>query len=67
MAETVPQMSFYFYHIPGFTGVDFPMIDLLKNVDGKVSNFSGVKYTHENFMDYLSCLHFKMRNMVCFG
>ena len=22
-------------------------------------NFAGVKYTHEDFMDFLSCLHFK--------
>jgi N-acetylneuraminate lyase len=35
------------------------MIDLLKNVDGKISNFKGIKYTAENFMDFLSCLHFQ--------
>jgi len=39
--------------------VYFPMFDLLKAVDGKIPNFAGVKYTHEDFMDFLSCLHFK--------
>ena len=34
------------------------MISLLKELDGKLSNFAGVKYTHEDFMDFLSCLHF---------
>ena len=35
------------------------MIELLKNVDGKISNFAGIKYTHEDFMDFLSCIHFQ--------
>jgi N-acetylneuraminate lyase len=35
------------------------MFDLLRAVDGKIPNFAGVKYTHEDFMDFLSCLHFQ--------
>ncbi|NCI45406.1 dihydrodipicolinate synthase family protein [Sediminibacterium soli] len=58
VAEVVPDMPFYYYHIPVLTGVDFPMIDLLKAVDGHIPNFAGIKYTHEDFMDFLSCLHF---------
>ncbi|HEY1023232.1 MAG TPA: dihydrodipicolinate synthase family protein, partial [Flavisolibacter sp.] len=27
-------------------------------VEGSISNFAGIKYTHEDFMDFLSCLHF---------
>ncbi|HEY5393090.1 MAG TPA: dihydrodipicolinate synthase family protein [Hanamia sp.] len=59
IADAVPDMPFYYYHIPVLTGVAFPMIDLLKNVAGKISNFAGIKYTHEDFMDFLSCLHFE--------
>jgi len=59
IADAVPDMPFYYYHIPVLNGVGFPMIDLLKNVDGKISNFAGIKYTHEDFMDFLSCLHFQ--------
>lgn len=59
IADVVPGMPFYYYHIPVLTGVGFPMIDLLKNVEGKISNFAGIKYTHEDFMDFLSCLHFE--------
>lgn len=58
VAETVPNLPFYYYHIPVLTGVNFPMIGLLKELDGKLSNFAGIKYTHEDFMDFLSCLHF---------
>lgn len=59
IADEVPGMPFYYYHIPVLTGVDFSMYDLLQAIDGYVPNFSGVKYTHEDFMDFLSCLHFK--------
>jgi N-acetylneuraminate lyase len=59
IADAVADMPFYYYHIPVLTGVGFPMIDLLKSVDGRVSNFAGIKYTHEDFMDFLSCLRYQ--------
>jgi N-acetylneuraminate lyase len=59
IAAVVPDMPFYYYHIPVLTGVDFPMIDLLKAVDEIIPNFAGIKYTHEDFMDFLSCMNFK--------
>jgi N-acetylneuraminate lyase len=59
VAEAVPDMPFYYYHIPVLTGVGFAMYDLLQAIDGRVPNFAGIKYTHEDFMDFLSCIHFK--------
>ncbi|MEO6289673.1 MAG: dihydrodipicolinate synthase family protein [Ginsengibacter sp.] len=59
IAEVVPDLPFYYYHIPVLTGVGFSMFDLLKAVDSNVPNFTGVKYTHEDFMDFLSCIQFK--------
>src|SRR5690625_990269 len=58
VANSVPDMPFYYYHIPVLNGANFPMLDLLKEVDGKAVNFAGIKYTHEDFMDFLSCLHY---------
>jgi N-acetylneuraminate lyase len=58
VAAAVPHMPFYFYHIPVLTGVNFSMLDLLKAVDGRIPNFKGIKYTHEDLMDYLSCTHY---------
>ncbi len=58
IGNTVPNMPFYYYHVPVLTGVNIAMFDLLKALDGKLPNFAGIKYTHEDFMDYLSCLHF---------
>jgi N-acetylneuraminate lyase len=59
VAGAVPDLPFYYYHIPVLTGVDFPMIELLEAIDGRTPNFAGIKYTHEDFMDYLSCLRFR--------
>lgn len=59
IADEVPDMPFYYYHIPVLTGVGFTMFELLQAVDGSIPNFAGIKYTHEDFMDFLSCLHFQ--------
>jgi N-acetylneuraminate lyase len=58
IGEAVPDLAFYYYHIPVLTGVHITMYDLLQAVHGKLSNFAGIKYTHEDFMDYLSCMRF---------
>lgn len=59
IAHSVPSLPYYYYHIPVLTGVHFPMLDLLKAVDGKAANFAGIKYTHEDLMDFASCLNFQ--------
>ncbi len=58
IASVVPDLPFYYYHIPVLTGVNFPMIDFLKEMDGRTHHFAGIKYTHEDFMDFLSCLNY---------
>jgi N-acetylneuraminate lyase len=58
VAEVVPDMPFYYYHIPVLTGGSYQMLDLLKAVNGRIRNFAGIKYTHEDFMDFLACSQF---------
>lgn len=58
VASAVPDVPFYYYHIPVLTGVDHAMYSLLQEVDGKIENFAGIKYTHEDFMDFQSCSNF---------
>lgn len=58
IASAVPDMPFYYYHIPVLTGVDFPMYNLLQEVND-IPNFAGIKYTHEDFMDFLTCLRYQ--------
>jgi N-acetylneuraminate lyase len=56
---SVPQMPVYFYHIPVLTGVSMPMMPFLEKISAILSNFAGIKYTQEDFMDFLSCLNFR--------
>lgn len=61
VAAAVPDMPFFYYHIPCLTNVNFPMYSLLKEVDGLIPNFAGIKYTFENMMDFQLCLNYKDR------
>lgn len=61
VASAAPETAFYYYHIPVLTGGNYAMIDLLKEADGRIPNFRGIKYTHEDFMDFLSCLNYANR------
>ncbi len=61
VASAVPEMPFYYYHIPVLTHVCFPMIELLREVDRCIPNFAGIKYTFEDLMDFQLCLEFKDR------
>jgi N-acetylneuraminate lyase len=56
IGEAVPAIGLYFYHIPALTGVNLPMIDLLACIDGRLPNFRGIKFTHNDLMDYRRCL-----------
>lgn len=58
VAEAVPETPFYFYHIPVLSGCFVSMYDFLQEASGMIPNLAGIKYTHEDFMDFLSCLHF---------
>lgn len=61
VASAEPDMPFFYYNIPCLTHVCPPMISLLKEVDGLIPNFAGIKYTFENMMDFQLCLEFKDR------
>ncbi len=61
IASAAPNTAFYYYHIPVLTGGNFNMIDLLQEIDEQIPTFKGIKYTHEDFMDFLSCINFKDR------
>jgi N-acetylneuraminate lyase len=58
IAEAVPDMPFYYYHVPVLTGAGFDMVRLLEEVHNNIPNFAGIKYTHEDFMDFQSCMNF---------
>lgn len=59
IGESVPAMPVYFYHIPSLTGVNIPMAGFLEKISGMLPNFAGIKFTDEDFMDFMKCLDFK--------
>lgn len=59
IGESVPQLPVYFYHIPSLTGVYMPMLSFLEKITSGLPNFAGIKYNHEDFADFLSCLNFR--------
>lgn len=52
VAVAAPQLPFYYYHMPAMTGVTIPVTDLLVEAGDTIPNFVGVKFTHEDLMDY---------------
>lgn len=59
IANSAPDLPFYYYHIPAFNGAFLPMLELLKVVDGRISNFAGIKYTFESLYEYNQCRLYK--------
>lgn len=59
IANSAPDLPFYYYHIPAFNGAFLPMLGLLKAVDGRISNFAGIKYTFESLYEYNQCRLYK--------
>ena len=55
IACTVPELPFYYYHIPELTGVHFSMRDFLLNAARKIPNLAGMKFTDYNLMEFDHC------------
>ncbi len=52
VAAAAPELPFYYYHMPAMTGVTFPATDFLEVAASRIPNLAGVKFTHENLMDF---------------
>jgi len=59
VADTAPDLPFYYYNMPSITGVNLPMIDFLKRAEQSIPTLQGIKYTHEDLMDMALCLHYR--------
>jgi len=58
VASAAPTLPFYYYHIPGLNGCHLPVLDLLKYAENEISNFAGVKYTHDNMYEFDQCFRY---------
>jgi N-acetylneuraminate lyase len=59
VSSGAPGLPFYYYHMPAMTGADLPMFDFLTVASKRIPNLAGIKFTHENLMDYSRCLNFE--------
>jgi N-acetylneuraminate lyase len=55
IAAASRNLPFFYYHIPSMTGVGLSMVDFLK-AGGELANLAGIKYTHNNMMEYQQCV-----------
>lgn len=56
VASAAPNIPFYYYHLPDISGIDLNMFEFLQKISNSVSNFVGIKYTHDDLKVLLQCL-----------
>lgn len=56
IANSAPNLPFYYYHIPSFTGINFLASDMLHKVEGLIPNFAGIKFAHYDLYDMQKCI-----------
>lgn len=59
VASAAPSTPFYYYHIPGGSGVHVNMLDFLREAQKSIPNLAGIKYTYFNLMEMFQCLEFE--------
>ncbi len=56
LARVVPDLPFFYYHIPVLNGVYLSMVSFLKQASEKIPNLAGIKYTHEDLYEFNQCM-----------
>ncbi|MBN3295655.1 NPL lyase, partial [Amia calva] len=57
VAAVAPQLPFYYYHIPGLTGVHLKAMDILQDIEESIPSFQGLKFSGSDLMDFGQCVH----------
>jgi N-acetylneuraminate lyase len=57
IASAAPALPFFFYDIPGFTGVSLSMPQFLEQAEDRIPNLAGIKFTNPDGMMFQQCLH----------
>jgi len=56
IARAAEELPFYFYHLPGFTGVNLPMPEFLSVGKPRMPNLRGLKFSHVDIVQLQECL-----------
>lgn len=59
VAQGAPDLPFYYYHMPAMTAVDIPATDFLSHENGQIPSLRGIKFTHEDLVDFRQTITFK--------
>lgn len=59
IAAACAPLGFYFYDIPGLTGVSFRADHILAKAAATIPNFAGIKYTSADLMRLQTCLAYE--------
>ncbi|MDO5552251.1 MAG: dihydrodipicolinate synthase family protein [Planctomycetia bacterium] len=51
VAAGCPNTPFYYYHIPGLSGINLPMDEFLRQGQESIPNLAGLKFTHHNMYE----------------
>jgi N-acetylneuraminate lyase len=56
IAKEAPDLPFYYYDIPAFTGVSLPNDRFLELASPRIANLAGVKFSNPDLASYRRCL-----------
>jgi len=62
IAQAAPETPFFYYHIPGFSGVNLSMTEFLTKGAHVIPTLAGIKYSSAEFGELASMLTVKNRN-----
>ena len=57
ISSSAPNLPFYYYHIPVLSGANINMFEFLKIASKQIPQFAGIKFTHNNLVDFLHCIN----------
>jgi len=57
VASEASGVPFYYYDIPGMSGVNLPMVEFLKKGRSRIPTLAGLKYSNPDLVQLQRCLH----------
>jgi N-acetylneuraminate lyase len=68
VAAQAPKIPFFYYHLPGLSGLRVSMRKFLSLAVERIPNFGGLKFTHEDLGEFADCVReFGDRVKIYFG
>jgi hypothetical protein len=58
IAAAAPDLPFYYYHIPGLTGVNLDMVEFLRQGEQRIPTLAGIKYSSPTLYEFQACANY---------